>query len=71
MGEMITRMPTDEEFEEMWEASRRAHEKRVEEFERTHTKEEIEAIENDPMFKRWNDGSDFETFVFLEEGDSE
>lgn len=63
-------MPTDEEFEEMWEASRKAHEKRVKEFERTHTKEEIEAIENDPMFKRWNDGSDLETIVFLGKDES-
>ncbi len=51
-------MPTDEEFEEMWEASQRAHERKRKEFERTHTKEEIEAIENDPMFQRWDDGSD-------------
>ena len=51
-------MPTEEEFEDMWEASQRADEKNREEFERTHTKEEIEAIENNPMFQRWDDGSD-------------
>jgi len=51
-------MPTDEEFEAMWEASQRADKRNREEFERTHTKEEIEAIENDPMFQRWDDGSD-------------
>ncbi len=64
-------MPTDEEFDEMWKAALKENERSREEFERTHTKEEIEAIENDPMFKRWNDGSDFETFVFLGKGDSE
>lgn len=58
MRQRITRMPTDEEFEEMWEASQRAHERKMKEFERTHAKEEIEAIENDPMFQRWDDGSD-------------
>lgn len=51
-------MPTDEEFEEMWKASQMAHLRKVEEFERTHTKEEKEAIEKDPMFQRWDDGSD-------------
>ena len=58
MRRRITKMPTDEEFEAMWEASQRADERNREEFERTHTKEEIEAIENDPMFQRWEDGSD-------------
>lgn len=58
MRRRITKMPTDEEFEAMWEASQKAHARKVEEFERTHTKEEIEAIENDPMFQRWEDGSD-------------
>ena len=58
MRRRITKMPTDEEFEAMWEASQRADKRNREEFERTHTKEEIEAIENDPMFQRWNDGSD-------------
>ena len=58
MRQRITRMPTDEEFEEMWESSQRAHERKRKEFERTHTKEEIEVIENDPMFQRWDDGSD-------------
>jgi len=58
MRRRITKMPTDEEFEAMWEASQRADKRNREEFERTHTKEEIEAIENDPMFQRWDDGSD-------------
>ena len=58
MRRRITKMPTDEEFEAMWEASQRADKRNREEFERTHTKEEIEAIENDPMFQRWTDGSD-------------
>ena len=58
MRQRITKMPTDEEFEAMWEASQRDDKRNREEFERTHTKEEIEAIENDPMFQRWDDGSD-------------